>query len=475
VAAWLERVRHAGRRETEGPNPVLTAPVARTLLGLSVPMIVAMFLVTGFGLVDMVYLGRFSKEAMAAVSLAFPLTYLLHTVSGALGTAATSLTSRLIGGGEDRQVRNLVLHVISLVVLLALLLTPLGILLLRPALSASDASTEVVDLAIQYGTVYFLGSLFALFAMTTNAMFRGEGDTLFPMKVMALALALNVVLDPLFIFGPGPFPRLGVVGAAVTTVCSVGLAAVRVGIELRNPLRRVRFDPSAWRFEGRLLRDLGSVAGPAAIANLAMPVSVYVINRMLVPYGTEALAAFGAGIRLLSFVFLPTLGISLSMMIMVGQNHGAGQRDRVYRTTVTTLAFALTLLAALALPVILFPRQAIGLFTDDAAVIAAGWPLARFATLARPMLSVVNITAFWFQARGQGFAGMVPNTVMRVVLEPVGVYLGLQLFGDLTGAWYGLAAGDFLGGLFCFALLWWRLRVYVRSGPPPRSVPQTPS
>ena len=469
MAAFFDRLRRAGQRNPDGTNPILTGPITRTLLGLSIPMIMAMFLVTGFGLVDMMYLGRFSREAMAAVSLAFPLTYLLHTVGGAMGVAATSLTSRLIGRDEDRQVRNLLLHVILLVVLLAALITPIGILLLRPALRSSNAAPEVVRLAIQYGTVYFLGSLFALFAMTTNSMFRGEGDTIFPFKVMAVALGLNVVLDPLFIFGPGPLPRLGVAGAAVTTFCTMGLAALIIARELRNPMRRVRFDRTTWRFDRSLLRDLGAVAGPAMVANLAMPVSVYLINRMLVPYGTEALAAFGAGIRLLSFVFLPSLGISLSMMIMVGQNHGAGNRERVYRTTLTTLAFSLTLLATLALPVILFPRQAVGLFTDDQAVIAAGWPLARYVTLTRPMLSVVNITAFWFQARGQGLAGMLPNTVLRVVLEPLGVYLGLRLVGELAGGWYGLAIGDLVGGLFFLGLLLWRLRVYVRSGTLSRS------
>jgi Na+-driven multidrug efflux pump len=147
---------------------------------------------------------------------------------------------------------------------------------------------------------------------------------------------------------------------------------------------------------------------------------------------------------------------------MVGQNHGAGQRERVRTITLTTLRFALTLLAALAIPVILFPRWALGLMTDDPAVIEAGWPLVRWATAARPMLSVVNITAFWFQARGQGLAGMVPNSVLRVVLEPLGVWWGLQL-GGLVGGWYGFAIGDVIGGLVFLALLMWRLRVYTRS------------
>jgi putative MATE family efflux protein len=458
-----------GRRQQPGAaNPVLEGPVTRTLLALSIPMIMAMFLVTGFGLVDMLYLGHFSKEAMAAVGLAFPLTYLLHSIGGALGTACTSLASRLVGADENRQVRNLVLHVQLVAGIVGLLITPLGVLVMRPVLGGADVDPLVIDMAVQYGSIYFLGSLFSLFAMSTNALFRGEGDTVFPFKVMAAALALNVVLDPLFIFGPGPFPRLGVVGAAVTTLITIAMAAVLVARELGNPRRAVRFDRSAWHFDRGLLRDLGGVAGPALVANLAMPLSVYLINRMLAQHGTAALAAFGAGIRLLSFVFLPTLGISLSMMIMVGQNHGAGQRERVRRITLTTLGFCLTLLAALALPVIAFPERALSIFTNEPAVVAAGAPLARWVTVARPMLSVVNVTAFWFQARGNGLAGMVPNTVLRVVMEPLGVYWGLRLSGELAGGWYGMAVGEFVGGAFFLVLLLWRLEVYVRSAPSPR-------
>ncbi len=466
MPAWLDRLRGLGRRPRDGgPNPILTGRIAPTLLGLSVPMIMAMFLVTSYGLVDMIYLGRFSKEAMAAVSLAFPVTYLLHTFGGALGSASTSLCSRLIGGGRSGEVPNLLLHVVLLAGALAILLVPGGLLLLEPALRAPGTEPVVRDLARQYGTIYFLGGFFSLFAMSVNALFRGEGDTVFPFKVMAYGLLLNVVLNPLFIFGPGPFPRLGVAGAALTTVVSFAFASLLVLRELLTARdRRVRLVRGSWRRDPALLADLGRVAGPAVLANIALPVSVYLINRMLAPQGTVALAAFGAGLRLLSFVFLPTLGLSLSMMIMVGQNHGAGERERVRAITLTTLRFALTLLAALALPVILFPRWALGLMTDDAAVIEAGWPLARWATVARPMLSVVNITAFWFQARGQGLAGMAPNTVLRVVLEPLGVWLGLQL-GGLAGAWYGFAAADTAGGLVFLALLLWRLEVYRRGEP----------
>jgi len=467
VPSFLQRLRKMGRRPAAGEaNPVLEGPVTRTLLGLSIPMIMAMFLVTGFGLVDMIYLGRFSKEAMAAVGLAFPLTYLLHTFGGALGTGATSACSRLIGRGEDRQVRNLVWHTILLALALSAILVPGGILLLQPSLGSADADPTVVAMAVDYGTIYFLGGVFSLVAFALNSLIRGEGDTIFPFKVMALGLTLNIILDPLFIFGPGPFPRLGVRGAAVTTLIAYGVSLLLVLSALRDPERRVRFDRSAWRWDTGLMKDLLSVAGPASVANLALPISVYLINHMLAVLGTAALAAYSAGLRLLSFVFLPTLGLSLSMMIMIGQNHGAGKRRRVARITMTTLGFALSLLAALALPVIIFPRWALGLFTDDPAVIAAGWPLARWVTLARPMLSVVNITALWFQARGMGLAGMMPNTLQRVILEPLGVWIGLNLLGlGLDGAWYGMAAGGFVGGILSLSLLLWRLRVYVREAP----------
>jgi len=468
VPAWLDRARAPGRRSSAGgPNAILEGPIAPTLLGLSVPMIMAMFLVTAFGLVDMIYLGRFSREAMAAVSLAFPVTYLLHTFGGALGSATTSTCARLIGAGRGRDVPNLVLHVIALSVGLALLLIPVGILLLEPALRAPGTEPLVRDLARQYGVITFAGGVFSLFAMNASALFRGEGDTVFPFKVMAIGLVLNIGLDPLFIFGPGPFPRLGVLGAAVTTVASFAVVSLVVLRELAVARdRQVKLVRGAWRWDPALVRDLGNVAVPAALANLALPVSVFLINRMIAPLGTTAVAAFGAGLRLLSFVFLPTLGLSLSMMIMVGQNHGAGRRDRVRTITLTTLKYALTLLAALALPVMLFPRWAMGLLTDDQAVIEAGWRLARWATVARPMISIVNIAAFWFQAKGNGPAGMVPNTVLRVVLEPLGVWIGLAL-GGLAGGWYGFAIGDAVGGVIFLIILLWRLRVYVQAGRPP--------
>lgn len=463
MSGFWQRLRRVGQPpDPDGPNPLLEGPVGSTLLGLSVPMILAMFLVTSFNLVDMLYLGRYSEQAMAAVSVAFPVTYLILTLATALGTAATSLCSRLIGQGERRRVRNLLLHVLLLDAVLALLCLPIGLQLLRPVIAQTGASPAVTADAVSYGRIIFLGTLFMLLPMSVNSLFRGEGDSIFPFRVMLVSLALNVVLNPIFIFGWGPVPSLGVEGAALTTVTGYAVATLLVLRELRNRRRTVHLERAAWRFDPALLRDLGAVAGPALIATGSTPVGVYLINVLLAAHGTAALAAYGAGMRLLSFVFLPTLGISMSMLVMVGQNHGAGRRRRVGRITLTTLGFTLSLLAALALPVILFPREALGIFTNQEAVIAAGLPLARFVTMARPMLSIVNVTALWFQARGQGVMGMLPNLVMRVIMEPLGLWVGLAL-GGLRGGWYGMAAGGVAGGLACLVLLLWRLRVYVRA------------
>jgi len=465
MPSFLERLRRAGRRPEGAGNPILDAPEQRTLLGLSVPMILAMLLVTGFGLVDMLYLGRYSREAMAAVALAFPVAYLIHSVAGALGQGATSLTSRLTGADRDADVRNLVWHVLLVVGAFALVLAPAGWLAAEPVLRRMGADPGVTDGAVTYTRIAYLAAGAGLLPMVINSMFRGEGDTMFPFKVMAVALGLNVVLDPIFIFGLGPVPELGVAGAAVTTSTSFLVAGLVVLRELRNPARKVRCDRSAWRWDPSLLRGLFSVSAPAFVANISMPVSSYLITDMLTAYGTDAIAAFGAGTRLLSFVFLPTLGISMSMMIMVGQNHGAGNRARVRRITLLTLRHALTLLAVLALPVIVFPEKALGIFTDEPTVIAAGAFLARWVTVARPMLSVVNITSFWFHAQGNGLMGMVPNFVMRVLLEPLGVWLGLR-WGALHGGWTGMALADAAGGLLCLGLLLWRLKVYGRGGAP---------
>jgi putative MATE family efflux protein len=476
MTSFLARLRGARRRPAPGdPNPLLEGPVRGTLLGLSIPMILAMLVVTGFGLVDMMYLGRYSKEAMAAIQLAFPVSYLLMALAGGLGTAATSLGSRLLGAGEERRARNLVLHVLAAVAGLTLVVTPLGLLLLREALAPMHAEPAVLAGALTYARISYGGAFFALFPQAASSLFRGEGDTVTPFRILALALLVNIVLAPLLIFGPGPFPELGVAGAAWATVASFAVASLLVLRELASPRRRMRLDRSAWRWDPALLRGLGAVGGPAFLANLATPLSVELINRQLTPFGTDALAAFGVGSRLLNFVFLPTVGISLSMLIMVGQNHGAGRRDRVRSITWTTVGVAVIMMAALAVPVLLLPRRALGAFTDQQAIIALAVPFVLWVIPARPMLSVVNITAYWFQARGQGPAGMAPNFLMRVILEPLGVFVGLRVAHALLGAWIGMCAGNVVGGLACLALLAWRLRVYTAAGAAPAAVTAPPA
>lgn len=469
VTDWKQRLRGLRRRrEDGGPDPILEGKITPTLLGLSVPMIMAMVLVTFYGLVDMFYLGRFSKEAMAAVGLAFPVTYLLHTFGGALGSACTSSCSRLIGAGRAGDVPNLLLHVILLSAILAVVLIPVGMLLigLEPTLNDEATDPTVREMARQYGLIYFLGGFFSLFAMSVNALFRGEGDTMFPFKVMALGLLLNVILDPIFIFGLGPVPRLGVAGAAVTTIVSFGAASLMVLREtLVNRERKVRLVRGAWRFDGAMVRDLLQVAGPASLANLALPVSVFMINAMVADYGTATVAGYAAARVIHSIVFLPTLGLSMSMMIMVGQNHGAGQRQRVRTITLTALRFAMILVAVLALPVVIWPRWALGWVTNEAEVIATAVPLVQWGSATRPALGIINVAAFWFQAKGNGPAGMVPNSVLRVVAEPLGVFLGLQVAG-LAGGWVGFAVGDVVAGVIFLVVLLWRLRVYSHTESP---------
>ncbi len=167
--------------------------------------------------------------------------------------------------------RNLLWHSLLVIVALAVVLTPVGMLLAEPMLKRMGADAEVTADAVLYTRIVYGSMLFSLLPMVINSLFRGEGDTIFPFKLMALALGLNVVLDPLFIFGFGPVPRMGVAGAAVTTASSFLFATLLVLRELRNPNRKVRFDRSAWRWDPSLLRGLAAVSAPAFVATCRCP------------------------------------------------------------------------------------------------------------------------------------------------------------------------------------------------------------
>ncbi len=444
---------------------LLTGPVRSTLFKLALPMAGGMLINSAMGVVDMIWLGRVGKEALAAVSLCFPLHFLIITAGAGTNTAASAVLARYLGTGDQRRVDRTVLYILAAWLGLTLLLMPLGLLSARAILSSTGAAVGVVERAHGYITTIYWGVWAILGQMIIGGLYRGAGDTKFPFYVLTLTVVINAVLDPLMIFGIGPFPRMEVEGAALATALSrvIGFAVIFIHLALgRGPIR-VRLAARGW--DRQVFSRLWRLAVPGFIQRTVVPVAIQIILYIITPLGTAVVGAFGVGQRLFNLAYLPAIGFNNAAMVMIGQCHAAGLSERTRRTSIDTTWITVSITAGVAALLALFPDFWMGLFSDSAEVVTVGRTLVLFAAASLPFVALVLLTNGYFNAMGQGLYAMLPTVVHRLLLEPASVWLGVSLIG-LSGAWLGMASAGCLAGLGALMILigrWRALRRQARS------------
>jgi putative MATE family efflux protein len=306
-------------------------PVGQTLIALTGPMLVGHLSVATFNLADTYFLAKLGTDALAAMGFILPVVLLIGSLAVGLGIGTSSVISRAIGQGDRHRVRRLTTDALALSVLVVAVFVVIGLATIRPLFGAMGAEGRVLDMIEQYMQVWYFGMVFVVVPMVGNHAIRSTGDTISPSAIMISANAVNLVLDPLLIFGWWGLPQMGIVGAAVATVIGRGTALVAslailhfrkrmLTLSLPRPSELVR----AW---GQVLY----VGVPAGATILLGPVSLFVIMWMVSGFGQSAVAAVGAGLRVERFAMMVVIALASVMVPFVGQNWGAGLFDRVRR------------------------------------------------------------------------------------------------------------------------------------------------
>jgi putative MATE family efflux protein len=303
-------------------------PVTKTLLKLTGPMLIALFAMMGFNIIDTYYISQLGTEQLAAMGFTFAVVMAVQSVSMGIGMGTTAVISRVIGEGDTQSVRRLTTDAILLGITIALTITTVGLLSIDGLFSLLGAEGMVLEYVHQYMSIWFLGLALIVVPQVGNASIRATGDTKTPAMIMVSVLTVNIILDPLLIFGLGPFPELGLQGAALATLISQGIALVLGLIVLRRRklLMMIRHSVgdvlNSWK---RILK----IAIPAGISQLVTPLSVAIITSIVASYGVAAVAGYGVAARLEMFGIVAVMGLGIALVPFIGQNWGAGNRSRV--------------------------------------------------------------------------------------------------------------------------------------------------
>lgn len=379
------------------------APIPQVLLKMGLPTMIGM-LVTGiYNLVDAYFVGGLGTSQMGAVSITFPLGQAIVGLAVLFGGGAASYLSRLLGA-NDRERAN---HVASTALYSSLVLAAIVIVgivvFIHPVLYALGATDTIYPYAFQYGMIYVIGAIFNIFNVTMNNIASSEGAAKVSMTAMILGAGLNVVFDPIFIYGFG----MGIAGAAIATVLAQAITTVMYLVYVLKKRSVFSFSPKDFRFDGSIYKEIFKVGIPTLAFQLATSIAIGLTNAAAKQYGDAAIAAMGIVTRIISMGIYAVSGFAKGFMPIAGYNYGAKQYQRVQEATKTGLIWTSTFCVAMTALMFVFATPVISLFTTGD-------------------LEVVKIGAFALRANIIMFAGMG--------IEAIYSMLSLAL-GKAAGAW----------------------------------------
>ncbi|MBZ4402333.1 MATE family efflux transporter [Myxococcus sp. AS-1-15] len=454
ASCWL-----AVRGSTED---LATGPVDRAFLLLSVPMVLEMVMESIFALVDVLFVSRLGADAIATVGLTEAVLTLFRTVPLGLAVAATALVSRRIGQKDPERAARTAVQALGLGLVLSVPLALAGCLFARPILTAMGASPGVVTHGLGYARLMLGGFPIIMLLFLISAILRGAGDAATSMRALWLANSVNIVLAPLFIFGLGPVPAMGVTGAAVATTVGRGTGVLYQLYRLLQGSGRLELRRRHLRVEPSTLRSLLKLSGGAILQSLLGMSSWLVLMRIVATFGSTALAGYTLAMRILLFAQQPSWGLSHAAGTLVGQSLGAGDTERAERAAWRASFYTLGFLGVVAVGFLVFAEPLIHRFTSEPEVALHAVRCLRIVSCSLALYAFVTVLPHAFNGAGDTTTPTVVNALFSWGLQlPLAYVLCHPLGWGPTGAFVAIAITYGALGLTSAALFrrgGWKLR-----------------
>ncbi len=406
-------------------------PIGRLLVSMSVPIMISMLIQALYNIVDSIFVARIGEEALAAVSLAFPVQILMIAVGVGTAVGLNSLISRRLGEGRKEEANAAAVTGVILAIMSWAVFALFGLFLSGPFFSAFTDHDGIVLMGEQYLSVCMIFSFGIFIYLAFERIMQATGNTFYPMIVQISGAVVNIILDPILIFGLLGFPALGIRGAAIATVIgqSVSMALCIFFNAKTNHDIRIGFDN--FRFSAKSAGEIYKVGLPAIIMQAIGSVLTVGINKILIVFSATAVSVFGIYFKLESFVFMPIFGLANGLNPIVGYNFGARNRRRIERVVKFALLTAMIIMLIGTAIFQLFTLQLLSLFKPSDEMLAIGIPALRIISSCFVFAAVSIVFSTVFQAIGNGFFSLILSVTRQlIVILPtasfMAKYLGLQ-------------------------------------------------
>ncbi len=439
----------SGKSEGMQQNKMGVMPINKLLFTMSVPLMLSLLVQSLYNIVDSIFVARLSEQALTATSLVYSVQFLMIAVGVGTNVGLSALLSRRIGAGKAGDACRAATTGLILNVITAIIFSVIGILGARPIASLMTDDADLRELCIQYMSICVV-FCYGIFLQTyAQSLLQAVGDTVLSMLSVISGAIVNIILDPIMIFGLLGCPSMGIRGAAIATVIGqfVGAAVGLICNKLKNPVVHVRF--SGYRFNPTDVKEIYRVGMPTIITQAIGSVMTFAVNYVLMSVSATAVAFFGVYYKLQNFLMMPMNGLGQAALPIVGYNYGAKNRERIL--TVWKRAIPAGMIIALMGTVVflIFPNFLLGLFSASDEMLALGVPALRIISLTFVLSAFTIITGYFGAGLGNGVINMISGAIRQlIVLVPL-IWLFVTFFG-ISYAWYAMWFSELLAAAYSF-------------------------
>lgn len=439
-------------------NKMGVMPVNKLLLSMAVPMMLSMLVQALYNIVDSIFVARVSEDALTAVSLAFPVQTLMIALGGGMCVGVNALLSRALGEKNYKRVNDSAMNGIFLSLLNFIVFLLVGIFAVKPFYYAQTDDAEIIYHGVQYLSVVCCCSIGIYMQFIFEKLLQSTGRTMLAMITQMTGAVINLIFDPILIFGYFGFPAMGAAGAAIATVAGQIVAAILAFIlnQKYNPEIQLHF--KGFRPSLKVIGKIYEVGLPSIIMQSIGSVMTFSMNQILIAFSSTATAVFGVYFKLQSFVFMPIFGLNNGMVPIIAYNYGAQNKKRMIKTIKLSILYAMCIMAVGTVVFQLIPDKLFMLFDASEHMLSMGVPALRIISVHFVLAGFAIVSGSVFQALGKAVYSMI-NSMCRQLLVLIPVAYLLSLLGNVNYVWWALPIAELMSVCMCSIFM---TRVYKK-------------
>lgn len=424
-------------------NKMGVMPIDKLIISMSLPIMISMLVQALYNIVDSIFVAKISEEALTAVSMAFPIQNLMIAVGAGTAVGVNALLARSLGEKDFDRVNKIAENAVFLVVLSYAAFLLIGIFLVEPFYRSQTDIESIITYGKDYMVVVCCFSFGIFSQLMFERMLQATGRTIYTMITQSVGAIINIILDPILIFGLLGLPKMGVTGAAVATVIGQIAAGVMAAAINHFKNNEVNIRMKGFRPNGNIIKMIYGIGVPSIVMQAIGSVMNYGMNVILISFSSTATAVFGVYFKLQSFVFMPSFGFNNGVIPIIAYNYGAGSRERVVKTMKHSIVYIMSLLFVGLIVFQLIPEPLLRLFEASDNMLALGVPALRTISLSFIFAGFCIACGSAFQALGKAVYSMIVSVARQlIVLLPV-AYMLAQL-GNVDYVWWAFPIAEFM-------------------------------